>query len=150
VSTARGAMTVPEQAPSNPLSSRTLTSTTDVVARLEHADPFTMAVPIAPHAPPGIDGAGIVGNTGDVGARGPLVPPQLERMSGASVIAATTAAARQVEVLIEAGVRGTVISASCQKCASIRALEISDDCALGLAGLSAQPRPSVIDFRRRA
>jgi hypothetical protein len=81
-------MTVPEQDPSDRLSSRTLTSTTGVVAMLEHADPFTIAVPIAPHAPPGMAGAGIVGTAGDVGDKGTLVPPQLDRMSGATVTAA--------------------------------------------------------------
>jgi hypothetical protein len=81
-------MTVPEQDPSDRVSSRTLTSTTGVVAMLEHADPLTIAVPIAPHAPPGIAGAGTVGNAGEVGDKGPLVPPQLETMSGATVTAA--------------------------------------------------------------
>jgi hypothetical protein len=86
-------MTVPEQDPSDRLSSRTSTSTTDVVAVLEHADPFTIAVPIAPHAPPGIAGAGIVGPPGIVGAVGgkdALVPPQLWKMSGATVTAANS------------------------------------------------------------
>ena len=81
-------MTVPEQDPRDRVSSRTLTSTTGVVAILEQADPLTIAVPIAPHAPPGIAGTGTVGNAGDVGGKGPLVPPQFDRMSGATVTAA--------------------------------------------------------------
>src|SRR5438445_3399144 len=84
VSTARGAITVPEHDPSGPLSSRMLTRTTAAV--FVQSLPLTIAVPIAPHAPPGIgDG------DGDVGVVGPeLPPPQAGTVRAIAAITART------------------------------------------------------------
>jgi hypothetical protein len=84
-------MIVPEHDPSDPPPSRTLTRTTDVLAVMEHADPFTMAVPIGPHAPPGMDGTD--GDDGKIKGVDPLVPPQLDAMNAASATDAICAAA---------------------------------------------------------
>jgi hypothetical protein len=85
-------MIVPEHTPTEPLLSRTSTRTTAVLVVVEHSDPFTIAVPIAPHAATGVDGGG--GDEGKTSGAEAL-PPQLESMNAASVIAATNVAVRQ-------------------------------------------------------